>query len=422
MAENLEWKVSPAKAKQRTGVFKLPQRVKNRRVVRYWLESLNGMKVPLVIPEEHYSRRSIMNKLGPERNLSANRNLVIALMNYGLIRARNRNKTIAHSKPVDSLSLQQTISGFFGVPIEETKVSQEYLQSKEFRNRGFYARIPIQCNAYAGTRWFETFKSKIRKRANEIKIYPSQKIRLKDLNAVLKLGRYRPNEPGNHIVRLVNEEMIVPEEKRFKRKGTTNYVDVKRLSKLLSIVTGKHPHYFRHPDDSYFDKLVESYIQNKLLPYLVDKDLSAEKRYSVREAAKLIGVKPDIFRMKVKNKVIKNTTYDASRTSVLGIDIATHVLKRTREKRFNRESLGNLFDVRDLDLDKLGIYPNPNRVIDRHSYAFPLYDRIATQARETVLKNPYLIFSYRTKTNPTQSFSGIVSKSILQQRQLDART
>ena len=165
------------------GVIKFPKKVKRRRVIRYWLEYLErtDLETPLVVEEEHYTRQSVMKKLGPDRGYSVNRNLVQALIEYGRIRSGNHHKLQTHGQPVSNLSLAETISGGFQEPLEKILLSEHYFESREFKRKSPSERIKILVNAYTGVKWFEIFKGRFQSMEQYPRVNARQNIRLNDI-------------------------------------------------------------------------------------------------------------------------------------------------------------------------------------------------------------------------------------------------
>ncbi len=170
MRPTLEDIAEEVELSQDKGIFHIPDTIKGRRVIRYFLEYAKKQKKhPIVVLEEKYTRQSVMQKLGEDRCYNSNRNLVIALLQYKLLRTPSGEEPDYHGVAIDNLSLAQVISFAYQVPIEEVLVPKSYFSSKNFKSKNTSKRIQTLYNAYTGTSWFERFKRKYKRRKSKQK-------------------------------------------------------------------------------------------------------------------------------------------------------------------------------------------------------------------------------------------------------------
>ncbi len=402
---------------QTTDYFYVPESIRKRRVLRYWLEDICGENAPIVVAESVYSRQSVTRKLGPNRSYNANRNLVIALMSYGLIRPQENKKQWNYSSPVDNLSLAQTISWAFGERIQDVLVSQDYFSSARFLAKPPLQRVRELSDAYAGTRFLERFKRKLIKSKSLPKLHIDEDLRLIDIPQILPVGRYRPNETSNTLVMLVNKGLIIPRVGKFHKKSPTNFVDIQALAELISILTERSSDEFLVPLDSYIHDLVESYI-NRLNGFLSNNPIDPSREYTLQEASDILRIRKRILESKLKKGVFKDVLYSGKNTSIPGIDLAIHILRNNQKRRFRKKDIAELFGVNKIDLSSFRFKPTQKGFYCRQNYVYPLYDKVAKKAKETLGFKPQRV-DLPQQTIPTLTFEEIVRKNIEIQREMD---
>ncbi len=404
--------------------IKFPERVRKRKAIRYWLEYLGESEpeMPLVVEEEHYTRQSVMKKLGPDRDYGVNRNLVIALIREGLIKSGNFHKLENHSQPVSNLSLARTISRAFNKPLEEILFSEEYFSSEEFQKKNPRERVRALFNAYTGAKWFEIFKGRFNS-GNNLKIFASQNIRLNDLHELLNTAPYEPGDKRRNLVRLVDKGFIIPTptNRKFKPFSSRNFVHPEGLTELISRLSGLKTREIIVRTDSYFDGLVESYLQNRLLPYLLDRSINPEQRYSPQQAAQFLGIQTHVLTERLKKKVLKDINSKSKKTHLRGVDIAIYALKETNRQIFLESEIANLFGLSAINPEQLGFHASANQTYSRHHYVFPLYDRVAKKAKRTLIKMLCSELGYKFNHNSSLTYEEIVARDREMQSKLDKR-
>jgi len=157
---------------QRHGIFELNDDLESR-LARSKARAFKKLKTtPLVIKEECYSLRGARQKL----HMSEGGFLNKKLLPLGLIR---RSEVNHKCKPIDTLSLAQTISWLCNVDIESVLLPREYFSSKVFASLDLRIRMDKLFNAYEGSKDFENFINRQKRMANGLnppKINAQQRI------------------------------------------------------------------------------------------------------------------------------------------------------------------------------------------------------------------------------------------------------
>jgi len=376
---------------QTQGVFKVPKRVKSKRVIRNWrrgLEELSeqgDLDVPLVLETEDYTRQSVMKKLGPNRTYNPNRDLVRALMDYRMIRSRNGKRVSQPRQPILNLSLSQTISGFYGESIENIHLTKEYLQSNDFMEKPPKERVKILFNAYTGARWFETFRERFRTHGKNKRIYAWHNLRLRDIHEILGCAQYESGDERRNIVKLVNKGMIILQNGTFKLHGTKNFVNPEGLAELTNLLQEAEGWSSLVKNDPFFNKLVQNFAKKRLTPYLKEKGVDPLETLTAGQIAKTLGVPVDRIVDKIQKGLIKRVEQNRKkRAKILGVDFAIYACRKTNLLTFTKEDVAELFGYENINPQRLGFHASNHNTYARHQYVFPLYDKVAEKARQTV--------------------------------------
>ncbi len=325
MKPSLEEIASKSYVDKKTGIFHIPETIRNRRVIRYFLEYAEDQEEPpIIVLEEKYTRQSVMHKLGPGRCYNANRNLVIALLETRLLRTPS-GKEPDNRDPIDNYSLAQIISYAYQIPINQVLVSKSYLSSREFKSLDPIKRVRYLFNAYKGTSWFERFIRKYKRRRVIQRFNPLHDISLRDLPEILCTSDYEPYSPNGNLTKLVNVGIIIPRN-RFKRFSPRNFINVEALIELASLITGKSREELTIKD-TYLNNIVENYINNRLLPYLERKSLKPSQRISLRTARHLTGLDTEdlVKRLRIKLPEKRKRFYSKD-VRVCAFDLAAYEL------------------------------------------------------------------------------------------------
>jgi len=375
------------KKKQSRGRFKVPEVIKCRRVIRYWLEDLEEQtKIPLVINNEHYTRQSVIKKLGPDRCFASNRNLVMALHEYRLIRPQNQRSNLkSPGEPIQPLSLAQTISWAYDKRIQDVLLKESYLQSAEFKRLKPAKRVKILFNAYSGVKWFEIFRGRFEKYGHIDKIPHWHNIPLTNLSDMLCTADYEPGNPRHNLVRLVNKGLIIPVKGRFKRFSSKNFVHTEAFAQLVAELKNKDLDQVYVKDDNYLDQLVNSFVVNRLMRFLNKWSLKPDQVLTTDEAKKIIGVTRKSIQDKSKKNILKHSKRQGRRRYFKAIDFAIYALKRTDKLSFDIEDVSDLFGFTKLNPNRLGIKPTEYQTYARHHYVYPLYDAVSSEARKRII-------------------------------------
>jgi len=398
MKLSLEEIASKSHTDRKTGIFQIPETIRNRRVIRYFLEYAEDQEEPpIVVLEEKYTRQSVMHKLGPGRCYNANRNLVIAILETRLLRTPS-GKEPGDRDPIDNLSLAQVISFAYQIPIKQVLVSKSYLSSQKFKSLNPVERVRYLFNAYKGTSWFERFIRKYKRRRILQRFNPWHNISLRDLPEILCTSDYEPNSPEGNLTKLVNSGLIIPRE-RFKRFSPINFVDITALIELASLITGKTREQLT-VKDTYLESIVESYINNKLLPYLERFSLKPDQKISLRTAGRLTGLDTEDLVKRLRIKLPKKRRrYYSKDIKIYALDLAAYELKNSSLQSFSSQDIADLFGMRQMDLGRCWLYANEHGTYARHQRVFPFYEQIVAIARKKLLEEENKEFSIPIKIN-----------------------
>ncbi len=410
---------------QTKGVFYIPEIIRGRRVIRYFLEfSEDKVEPSIVVLEEKYTRQSVMYKLGPERCYNSNRNLVIALLEYGLLRTDSGEKPSHQGDAINNLSLAQVISFAYKVPLETILMPKSYFLSEEFLSKNTKERVRILFNAYKGTSWFERFRKKYKRRKSSQRFNSWHDISLRDLPEILCTSDYEPHNPGGNLTKLLKSGLLIPKNK-FKRSSLRNFVDIEALIELVSLTTGKSISELTIKD-YYIDRVVESYMDNRLLPYLKKNSLKPDQRISLKAARLLTGIGTDelVKRLRIKLPTNRRRFYSQD-IDIYAFDLAAYELKNSYLQSFGEQDVAFLFGMKKMDLERCGLRPNKNGRYARHQRVFPFYDKVAAIARKKILKQDGNNEDKKGKPPgysldpPTKTYEQIIRENELIQRRFD---
>lgn len=387
MNPSLEEIASEVNVNQEKGIFYIPEAIKERRVIRYFLEYSKKQKEhPIVILEEKYTRQSVMNKLGKNRNYNSNRNLVISLLEYWLLRTPSNEKPDYPRALIDNLSLAQIISFAYQVPIENILSSKSYFSSSKFKSKSPEERVKILFNAYTGTSWFERFRRKYKRRKSNQRFTPWHNISLTDLPKILCTSDYEPHNPDGNLTKLVNAGLIIPRT-RFRRFYSRNFVNVRALIELASLTTGKPERKLTH-EDTYIDYITRKFIRERLIPYLNRTHLEMDSEITLEEARYRTGLDSDILCRVLRIKPNKSKRFYSKITKIKALDLALYELKNTHRRVFEEKNIRELFGMENIDLERCNLFPNANRTYARHQKVFPFYDSVGEIVKRMLLKDP----------------------------------
>lgn len=377
------------KKKQKKGIFKVPD-LRNRRIIRGWLEwVVSSSEVPLVIENEKYTRSSAMKKIGKKGRFSANRNLLIVLNEYRILRSMKKGVFKEPKELVDTLSLAQTISWKYKIPIQEIHLTQEYLSSRDFKRKSPAERVKILFNGYTGIKWFETFKRRYKDYGEDVdSVYDWQNIRLRDLSEILGTSEYEPKSLNHNLVRLVNIGIVFPKKgKKFRPNNSRNFVHNEGFAQLIACLTDRDFEDVYVRDDPYFTRLVDRFIVNRVFPFLDHYQIDYNEELTTDEASEILGIKRDSVTGKIEKNVLKNTERNGRYRKINPIDLAILALKRTDKLSFTADEMSKLFGFNRLQPARLGLRKNDNNRYSRHHHVFPLYDVVAEEARKLLVSN-----------------------------------
>lgn len=370
---------------QSAGYFFVPENIKERRVIRYWLDNLCIEKVPLVVEEENYIRESAMIKLVPGKNYGVQRNVVQALQEYRLIRPESGSRFFDRTL-LSNLSLAQTISWAFESPIEEVLLSEEYLQSIDFKRKDPRERVRTLFNAYSGAHWFERFRKKYKRRRSNQKFNPWHNISLRDLPEMLCTSGYEPHDPNGNLTKLVNAGLIIPKT-RFRRFSSRNFVDVEALIELASLST-ERPREKLTNRDAYINYIARKFIEERLIPHIRKTDLRLDEDVTLKKARQRTGKDSEVLCKVLRIKPNRTKRFYSSVTMMKGIDLALYELKDRKTLVFTRNEAARLFGMENIDLERCNIHPNSNGTYPRNQRIFPFYDSVGEVVKRMLFKDP----------------------------------
>lgn len=371
---------------QTSGIFRIPEGLCNSlEINRLKDKTSNFKRKPLVVSEEIYYRQ------GLEAKLRLSYPSIRKLSKIGLIRPEKSEQfqyNEQFKEPVSNLSLAQTISWMFKKPIESILVSEDKFVDESFLNKKPYERVDILFNAYLGCRWFELFRRRQLKIAENVKIPKikfNQKISKKQLEDLLLITDFKPS---GTITRLCEKGFIVPYNGNgFKSKSMYNFIDNKALAKLISLIHEIDlDEIFVKDKDEIINELAESLAYRKLLNYMSDKGINKHKEYSISEASSITCIRYTILYYAVQRGAIKNTEFKRKDTKIKGIDLAIYVLKNTNKLVFKKEDICDMFGVKNLNIKDLDMHVSKRDTYSRHHYVFPIYDMIAEKARNEICR------------------------------------
>ena len=358
---------------QSEGIFDVPDRIKTDRLLKRWIDKFIPQSdyIPLVVEDEIYSVHSIQNKLGLTTN-----EILRKLISSELLRYDQRISSIS---PINTLSLAQIISLGYQKPIEEILLSEEYLQSNEFKSSmSSTQRVRTICNAYEGTRWFENLRKHVHKVSEKpLTIYSWQRISRHGLMDLFLIG----DGNGTSLRRLTSKGIIISKKQSgFKKSSMDNLIDNLALAELIANLYRVDRKETYSEDMSYINYLAENFLNNRFSPYIKKRGIKPRKKYTVREASEITGRSTGSLRLGATRKRIHHIGKRDIQT--LGLDIAIYALKGTQKPKFTLKEFAELFGVDNLDKRKLLINQSPNRTYSRGHYVFPIYDLVTIRAIE----------------------------------------
>ncbi len=368
----------------------IPIEVYRSRGVQRWLRKKipQFATVPLVVQEERYYRDGIEVKLGFAYNTTN------SFCSYGLLRPAEYLSELPQRWPVSTASLAELISWAFRVPIERILLPEGYFKQDEFLQKNPATRIAILYNAYLGAGWFEHFRRHCRRvwKKGSLTIVKGKKMNLSEISELLEYHSTNGNERGVRA-RLIRHGFLIPEgKKNFISKSVYNYVDMGSFVKLLSLVLEVPGHALvtAAKPNSYREELADSFIANKLIPFLVEYNINVRRAYSLADAASLLYIPRVRLYEAALNGTIKNITFNSWMTKIKGIDLAIYGIRRKsmlqNHCRFSGEGLADLLGIKYVDPEKLEIRPSPEGRYAKTKYVFPLYNQMAARARKKVFE------------------------------------
>lgn len=320
------------------------------------------MNFPLVVKEEDYTRSGVRTKLGLSYEA------VLKLAKQGRIRPKNQTNFHYRERkpdPVDTQSLAEVISEKYKRPVSEILQTEQALQQREYCNQA--ERVTTLYGAYLGCRWFEYFRRKAQRE-------PQRTIKLWQKPTKSELEQWL-NTTKNTIKKLCQKGFIIPETV-FIPHSKNNYVNIEALAQLLYLIHGIDTKIEKK--NQLLEDLVESYTSQRLVPCLEGKRIKPQQEYTLQETAKILNTYPSQI---LYAKILPE--------QILGVDIAIHYLKKTWKRTFTTNEVAELFGMKEINFEELGIRTTPKGTCSRTNYIFPIYDLIASKSRKKILKSPF---------------------------------
>jgi len=368
---------------------------------------------PIIVAEETYTRVSVRKKL----ELTSTQ--LELLINEGLIQPEDPCETLDYrGAPVSNLHFARTSAFLYGAKESKILLPEKYFQSRTFKSRSPEFRVKTLCKAYLGAKWFEIFTSRFNAQTEIPTITKGQMIRISDLPKILKTGEYLPGDSVYNLTRLVDMGFIIPEEGEFKYRSSRNVVNNRALIKLISIISNKKFSEIKREDPSFQD-VVMDFMRNKLACFLSDHQIFYDDIILLKQAADLVEIRPaDLYRKISSASLAKSEKY-LEEKEVSGINLAISMLRPT-DYSFTREEVLDIFGTSNINGEYLPNSEKHKTKYDR-SVVCPFYDRVAAEAREIVLRNPYLVVEYQARINQTMTFDEIVEMTNEIESALDAK-
>ena len=360
---------------QRTGIFAVSEEIERYTGLKKWRNRLKRNPMPVVVAGEKYCRNGLQEKLHCSERITNQR-----LPAAGLFRPVGGYGFNGTYTAVDTLSIAQVVSWVFQTPIEEVLFST----NGECREKPIGERLDILFHAYAGSNWLDSFVKKHRRAAvTPPPVHVTHNISRRDaqkwfLASSTHIGSIR---------KFFDEGFVSPLNGGFRVEGNAhNWVNAYELAHLVARVYDIAVEDVMKEDTD--EELVDYFLTRKLVPYIQNKGIVPEHLYGTYNAARLIGVSPNSFR----SAVVRNNVPSVKRKGkylISGIDLAIYGLKQGKPA-YTKAEIADLFGVDDFG--SLGMKISENGNISAIHYVYPIYDRIAAQAKERLHRG--MVFSF----------------------------
>jgi hypothetical protein len=373
---------------QRTGIFKFKfddrslEKFKKRFTHRHHIgNKVGNYYLPFVIREQRYYRA------GAEVRLHLSYVGIKKLCRCGLLRPADGKEFSSHvgiRGYIDILSIAQTLSWLWDIPIEDILISETVFRSSDFLSLDPEDRVKILFNAYRGCDWLENF---ILRQQSRQKILSQKRI-----NPLHKISRaeicdwFVIDTQGTFFKNLVMRGFVIPDGARFTPKSKLNFISLPAFLRFISLLTSVPVvEFYDSKSASYYELLAERFAVC-LTQYLAKVRISPIKTYSLSESSRLTrtplstlysATKLGILRSKKANRVIL----------IQGIDLVIYLRKHKYggNRSFNSSDVINLFGIGRLDLKQLGMRVSDKGTYSRVHFVYPAYDLLAGMARKKIL-------------------------------------
>ncbi len=345
-----------------------------------WKEQLElaySRSHPYVVREGEYSKQGVREKL------HASKGILEKLLEIGALRIDEASSR-ATQKCIDPLSIAQTISALYHLPTEDILIKQSPYSpvaniSPEHHLRKLW-------NAYTGERWFETFRSSVCQKIQDLSpIREWQIIPRNSVHKILKISRNTARELEEH-------EFIIPKEKEFKNRSLHNFVDQRSFAYFIALLKGKHIQntFIQKENDLYYQDIRALFINKRILPYLRKHELQPRCDYTISELSEKLNITANAIRsylFTMHSLPFTRAPYQKNRVRVVikGIDIALHQLKGERKKQYGVAEITSLFGIPQNHFEKLRLPSSGKDLYGTQQWVYPLYDTLTSGIRERFL-------------------------------------
>lgn len=358
-----------------------------RKTINKWTDEFRKKShfLPYVIARGTYSKH------GLEKKLELTGHLISYLESKNALR-RDSLKSRTTQRVYEQLSIAQTISAIFRIPVENILIEDTLYNSQNNKNSEEYF-IKILWNAYKGETWFENFKRMEQEKISSKEVVLPlirewQIIPRASLRRILKVSQ-------KTIKELNNAGFLIPKDgKPFVSKGIDNFVHTKALARFFALLEDRelNDKYLPKDRDDNYQDILQSIINNRFIPYFNGQNILPEQQYSLDK----INEKTGIAELKLRSWIFNNKglpfsrikyTQNRTRVSVSGIDLAIYNLRGERKKQMNVEDISLLFGIQNSQVKYLHLPPVSNGLYGSQQYVYPIYDVFCEDVKKKLVKN-----------------------------------